>query len=105
MEIMTPAALRASSVGETVEKPGINVQMRVELVLAGRARSDTETQIQPHGRSRGLLHLMELFLVPTQYLAIRNMVSQKRLNAALTHASASVNNAMVNMENGATKGI
>ncbi len=57
----------------TVEKPGINVQIMVELVIA-TPRSDTETLLQPHGRYRGM-HLAEVFLVPIQYLVIRNMVS------------------------------
>ena len=64
----------------TVEKPGVSVQMKVELVIA-TPRSDTETLLQPHGRYRGM-HLAEVFLVPVQYLVIRNMVSQKRVNAA-----------------------
>ena len=63
-----------------MEKPGVSVQMKVELVIA-TPRSDTETLLQPHGRYRGM-HLAEVFLVPVQYLVIRNMVSQKRVNAA-----------------------
>ena len=65
-----------------MEKPGLTVLMGMCPKFANaRPGSDTETLPQPHGRYLGVVHL-ELFLVAFQYLAIRNMVSKKRVNAA-----------------------